>query len=144
MRRLAGVLTLMAALTPEARAATPKEEKVDGYLEWRQGDVLIADGQKIRVATATKFKGKADAKNPAAIPLGYEVKAKGMRDDEGILVARELEAKPNGAAMFEGDVKARSSGRSRPAASWRGKVRERAAWAGSTRTGRRWSACGAS
>jgi Zn-dependent protease with chaperone function len=107
MTRQAWALLLIAALGPSgARAAEPKEEKVDGYLEWREGDVLVADGQRVRVVPTTKFKGKGEAKSVASIPLGYELKAKGLRDEGGLLVARELEAKPNGSAMFEGDVKA--------------------------------------
>ena len=105
MRRQACTFILLAALGPAAHAAAPKEDKVDGYLEWRLGDVLVADGQKIRATPTTKFKGKGDAKDLASIPMGYEVKAKGLRDDAGVLVARELEAKPNGSAMFEGDVR---------------------------------------
>ena len=60
-----------------------KEEKVDGYLEWRLGDVLVADGQRIRVVPATKFKGKGEAKAVASIPLGYELKAKGAARRRG-------------------------------------------------------------
>ena len=37
--------------------------------------------------------------------MGFEVKAKGSRNADGALVAVELEAKPNGSALFEGDVK---------------------------------------
>ena len=106
MRRQAFVLILALSTGPMAPAAEEKEEKVDGYLEWRQGDLLIADGQKVRVSPATKFKGKGDAKDLASIPLGYELKAKGLREDAGVLLAREVEAKPNGGALFESDVKA--------------------------------------
>jgi Zn-dependent protease with chaperone function len=107
MRRQACLFILLAAVGPGVHAAAPapKEEKVDGYLEWRMDDVLIADGQKVRATPTTKFKGKGDAKDLTSIPLGYEIKAKGLRDEEGVLIARELEAKPNGSAMFEGDVK---------------------------------------
>ena len=105
MRRQACVLVVALAFGPPARAAEDKEEKVDGYLEWRQGDLLIADGQKVRVSPSTKFKGKAEARDVASIPLGYELKAKGLREDGGVLLAREIEAKPNGGALFESDVK---------------------------------------
>jgi Zn-dependent protease with chaperone function len=105
MRRHASVLLLALAFAPAARAAEDKEEKVDGYLEWRQGDLLIADGQKVRFSPTTKFKGKGEAKDVASIPMGYELKAKGLREDGGVLLARELEAKPNGGALFESDVK---------------------------------------
>jgi Zn-dependent protease with chaperone function len=99
-------LALWALAGPAFAQEKVKEEKVDGYLEWRQGDVLVADGQRIKVGPATKLKFKGEAKDLASIPLGYELKAKGRRDDLGLLLARELEAKPNGSAMFEGEVKA--------------------------------------
>ena len=105
MRRQACVLLLALALGPAAQAAEEKEEKVDGYLEWRLGDLLIADGQKVHVSSTTKFKGKGDAKDVGSIPLGYELKAKGLREDGGVLLAREIEAKPNGGALFESDVR---------------------------------------
>ena len=66
---------------------------------------MVADGQRIKVPATTKLKLKGEAKSIDSVPLGYEIKAKGLRDDQGVLVARELEAKPNGGAMFEGEVK---------------------------------------
>jgi hypothetical protein len=105
MRRQASLLVLALALGSGAHAADDAEEKVDGYLEWRQGDVLIADGQRVHVSSVTKFKGKGDAKDMASIPLGYELKAKGVRGDGGVLLASEVEAKPNGGALFESDVR---------------------------------------
>lgn len=80
-------------------------EKVDGYLEWRAGACVIADAQRVCPAAKLKFKGEGDAKSYAAIPLGYELKAKGKRQRDGSLLASEIEAKPNGSAMFEGEVR---------------------------------------
>src|SRR4030042_617702 len=45
------------------------------------------------------------AKSFPTIPPGYERKAKGKRRSDGTLLAREVEAKPNGPAMFEGEIK---------------------------------------
>ena len=81
MRRHASVLLL--GLWPSLPRRTPrrdKEDKVDGYLEWRQGDLLIADGQKVALRLNHKFKGKGEAKDVASIPMGYELKAKGLRE----------------------------------------------------------------
>ena len=106
MTRLAVAVATMVLAAGAAGAETKvKEEKVDGYLEWRQGDLLVVDGQKVSTSPVTKFKGKDAATSVASIPLGYEVKAKGERKADGSLLARELEAKPNGSAMFEKDVK---------------------------------------
>ena len=47
------------------------------------------------------FKGERCRATSPPIPLGYEVKAKGPRGPDGSLLAGELEAKPNGLALFE-------------------------------------------
>jgi hypothetical protein len=106
MARLAALaaVAMLAAGTAGADSKV-KEEKVEGYLEWRQGEVLIVDGQKVAVTATTRFKGKDAAKDVASIPMGFEVKAKGSRRADGALAAVELEAKPNGSALFEGDVR---------------------------------------
>lgn len=94
----------LLAILPAVPASDKKEEKVDGYLEWRRGDVIVADGQRIRTNASTKFKGAGDATNRSRVPLGYELKAKGVRLSDGVILASEMEAKPNGSAMFEKDV----------------------------------------
>ena len=102
-------LVLMAVLVAGAAAASAQtkeaEEKADGYAEWRVGSCLLVDGQRVCPGTNAKFKGGGDARDFASIPLGYEVKAKGIRGSDGSLVAKEIEAKPNGGALFEGEVK---------------------------------------
>jgi len=108
---LAGLAGLAAlAVSAGATAAEDKEpargEKVDGYAEWHVADgCLIADGQKVCPAPGFKFKGGGEAKDVASIPLGYELKAKGKRLDDGSLLALEIEAKPNGSAWPEGEVR---------------------------------------
>ena len=80
-------------------------EKVDGYAEFRLGGCIVADAQRVCPAPGLKFKGEGEARSFESIPLGYEVKAKGKRQRDGSLLAREVEAKPNGSAMFEGEVR---------------------------------------
>jgi Zn-dependent protease with chaperone function len=105
-RAAALLLFLGFSATVPARATdTANEEKAEGYLEWRHGDELVVDGQRVRTDAATRFKGKNEAKDLASIPLGYEVKAKGTRRADGSLLAREIEAKPNGEALFEKEVR---------------------------------------
>jgi Zn-dependent protease with chaperone function len=96
----------LGAFSSVARAGgdKPKEEKVEGYAEWRQGGCLLVDAQRVCVSSTTKFKGEGGAIRFEQIPFGYEVKAKGVRRDDGAIEASELEAKPNGAALFESDV----------------------------------------
>ena len=101
---LAGVLVATAAFAAEDQEPA-RGEKVDGYAEWHVGGCVIADGQKVCPGTPLKFKGEGEAKDVASIPLGYELKAKGRRLADGSLLAQEIEAKPNGPALFEGEVR---------------------------------------
>ena len=109
MSRWGSAILGLALFTPAgpagAEAPQAKEEKVEGYAEWRQGDLLVVDGQRVRLDRGGKFKGKAEATSFAGIPLGYEVEAKGRREASGLLLAREVEAKPNGSALFEKEVR---------------------------------------
>jgi Zn-dependent protease with chaperone function len=95
-----GALLTLAAATPGAAT-----EKHEGYAEFRRGDALIVDGQRVRAGARTHFKGSGEARNFASIPLGYEVKVTGSRLGDGTLLADEVEAKPNGNALFESDLK---------------------------------------
>ena len=90
---------------PRAAASGPKAESLDGYAEWRTGEFLVVDGQRVVLASGGKFKGEGEARSFAAIPLGYEVKARGSRRPNGLLVADEVEAKPNGSALFENELR---------------------------------------
>ncbi len=102
-------LVLLAVLTaggPAVGAQTKEaEEKAEGYAEWRVEGCLLVDGQRVCLGPKAKFKGSGDVRDFASVPLGYEVKARGTRGADGSLVAREVEAKPNGGAMFEGEVR---------------------------------------
>lgn len=103
------LMSLAAGLASTALLAQDgktRSEKVDGYVEWRTGDCLIADAQKVCPAGRLKFKGEGEARDFASIPLGYEIKAEGVRRPDGSLLAAKAEAKPNGAAMFEGEIRA--------------------------------------
>jgi Zn-dependent protease with chaperone function len=110
--RVIGALVCFALSSPVAVLAGGggKEEKVDGYAEWREGDLLIVDGQRLRAGAPTKFTGKDAAKDFASTPLGYEVKAKGTRQADGTLLAVEIEAKPNGSALFEKEIRQMTDG----------------------------------
>jgi Zn-dependent protease with chaperone function len=96
------VVALLTGCASAPTAGSVREEKLDGYLEWRLGELLVVDGQRLTVSPTTRLLGEAE--NPARIPLGYEVKARGVRLPGGVIQAREIEAKPNGKALFEGEV----------------------------------------
>jgi Zn-dependent protease with chaperone function len=80
-------------------------EKVDGYAEFRIGQCIVADAQRVCPAPGLKFKGEGEAKDFGSVPLGYELKAEGTRRADGTLLARKVETKPNGSALFEGEIK---------------------------------------
>jgi Zn-dependent protease with chaperone function len=88
--KIAGAYLAAWALTSTAVAETKGEVK--GLAEFRKGDVLVVGGQRVRILQKTKIKG---IPSRDALPLGYEVKAKGSWAADGSLEARQIEAKPN-------------------------------------------------
>jgi len=128
-----GLSSTAAGLLAQDEPDKGRGEKVDGYAEWQVGECLIADAQRVCPAPTLKFNGEGEAKSFGSIPPGYEVKAKGKRQRDGTLLAHEVEAKPNGSGMFEGEVRsvtdkaeaeARQSGRFGDAKSPVGKLFE--------------------
>jgi Zn-dependent protease with chaperone function len=102
---LASGLLLVLTAAPAVGAAENAE--VEGYAEWILEGCLAVEGQKVCPAPDLKFKGEGGAWSFATIPLGYEVKVKkGTRLADGTILARRVEAKPNGEAMFEAQVQA--------------------------------------
>ena len=100
-RSITRLLVILLVLLVPLAAAAAKDEKVEGYAEWQKGNLIIVDGQRVRPAQKVKYKKIGSLYD---IHLGWEVKAKGIRAADGTLVAREIEAKPNGTAMFESEV----------------------------------------
>lgn len=105
MKHWRGVLTCVVSLAMTIPAHAGDTAKVEGYAEYRKGEIIIVDGQRVRAASGFKFKGEGDARSFGAIPLGYEVKAEGRRMPDGSILAEKVEAKVNGSAMFESDVR---------------------------------------
>ena len=95
-------LTLTLAPAPPAAAA---EVKLDGYAEWREGDCLVVDGQRVRMAAGGQFHAREKARTFAEIPLGYEVKGAGLRQPDGSVSARHLDVRPNNVALFENMIR---------------------------------------
>jgi Zn-dependent protease with chaperone function len=93
----------LGAVPAAAKDTSRGEVRLEGYAEWRDGDALVVDGQRVRPATA-KLKVEG-ARDWASIPLGYEMKVRGVRQADGSVRALEIEAKPNGSALFEGEVR---------------------------------------
>jgi Zn-dependent protease with chaperone function len=95
--------SLAAAL---ALFGSVKTETINGYAEFRRGDTVIVEGQRVVATSSTIFKG---AKRIADIPLGYEVKVKGERTSAGVLIAQQIEAKANGSGGSEQEIIAGSN-----------------------------------
>jgi Zn-dependent protease with chaperone function len=89
-----------------ALSGSLKVETIAGYAEFKHGDTLIVEGQRIVATTATTLKG---AKRLADIPLGNEVKAKGQRNTAGILIAQEVDTRPNTNTSTEQQIVASSN-----------------------------------
>lgn len=99
----AGAVALMLITLPGRPAADGREEKVDGYAEWRRGDLVIVDGQRVQITPRTKLKGK-NVRSADDIVLGYRTEAKGVRDARGVIVADRIEVQPNDMAFLESEV----------------------------------------
>ncbi|MCA1568565.1 MAG: M48 family metalloprotease [Acidobacteria bacterium] len=82
-------------------SAQGKQQTINGYAEYYKNGVLIVEGQRIVANQSTVFK---KVPNLAGVPLGFEVKVKGVRQPDGSFLATQLEAKQNGMAMFEHDA----------------------------------------
>lgn len=82
-------------------SAQGKQQTINGYAEYYKNGVLIVEGQRIVANQSTAFK---KVPNLVGVPLGSEVKVKGVRQPDGSFLATQLEAKQNGMAMFEHDA----------------------------------------
>lgn len=82
-------------------SAQGKQQTINGYAEYYKNGVLIVEGQRIVANQSTVFK---KLPNLAGVPLGFEVKVKGVRQPDGSFLAAQVEAKQNGMAMFEHDA----------------------------------------
>lgn len=106
----ATVIALMAGsidVSAQRPAATPTVDLGSSYAEWKQGGALIVDGQRVVANASTRWKGKFASVE--AVPLGHEVRVKGVRQPGGDVLAVEIDVRPNGTALFEPEVHQGSS-----------------------------------
>jgi len=87
----------VSSLEPGSRVS------LDAYAEFRLNDLLIVEGQRVSVDAATVFRGR-HARSLGQIVLGDEVRVRGVRAADGSVRALDIEAKPNGDALFEAEV----------------------------------------
>jgi len=98
---------LVSGLGAVAVVRAAESARVEGYAEYVLEGCLGVDGQRICPAPDLRFDGEGAAWSFATIPLGYEVKVEeGTRLADGTILARRVEASPNGEAMFEAQVRA--------------------------------------
>ena len=96
---------LVAAFFALVATFAHSSEKLElrGYAEYRLGQALVVEGQRVVADSNTRIEG-GKGRGLSGIPLGYEVKVKGARRTDGSVLATRVEAKPDGMAMFESDV----------------------------------------
>jgi Zn-dependent protease with chaperone function len=104
-RSLAVMLGIVVAVGVTVHVAGVRAQesiRLDSYAEWRRPGELVVDGQRVRADQRTKWKGKVARLED--VPLGSEVRVRGSRQPDGAILARELDVRPNGTALFENDV----------------------------------------
>lgn len=104
---LAGILAIglvagSGDVSAQSASSRGPSVKLDSYAEWKDSGTLIVDGQRVVVDGATRWKGKFSSIE--AVPLGYEVRVEGARRPTGEVLAREIDVRPNGSALFEPEV----------------------------------------
>jgi Zn-dependent protease with chaperone function len=89
-----------------AAQTASRTEKVDGYAEYRRGEWIVVDGQRLVLPPSVPIRARG---GPFAslrdVPLGHEVQAQGRRDATGALVVTSIVVRPNGDALFERDIR---------------------------------------
>jgi Zn-dependent protease with chaperone function len=83
--------------------AAQSSVRLDGYAEWRKPGIVVVDGQRVRADQHTKWEGAVATVD--AVPLGHEVRVRGARQADGAVLASEIDVRPNGMALFEGEVR---------------------------------------
>jgi hypothetical protein len=79
--------------------------KLDGYAEWKRGDDLLVDGQRIHPTTVTRWRGHATS--VGTTDLGDEVRVRGHRTSDGTVLASVIDVRANSPnQLFEQDVRA--------------------------------------
>ena len=91
---LATAVSAQVAPPPAATSSrTGQKISVDGLAEFLRGEILVVSGYRLRASPTTRFTGK-DVTSLAAVPLGYQVDAKGIVQSDGTIVVEALDARP--------------------------------------------------
>lgn len=104
MKKLAWIFAVFFLHGLDGLAVARERVELEGYAEWNVGDAIIVDGQRVVSSEGTRFVGSTRFRSLRSIPLGYEVEVEGYRNPDGSVLARKVEAKRNGSAMFESQL----------------------------------------
>ena len=99
---IAALVTSNGQLSANQAGVAPLVELGSSYAEWKPAGGLIVDGQRVVVDASTKWKGKFTSLD--AVPLGHEVRVKGVRRPGGEVAASEVDVRANGTALFEPEM----------------------------------------
>ena len=97
-----GMIAGMGGTAAQKSVSPATVELGSSYAEWKQPGAIVVDGQKVVANASTTWKGKF--KSLDAIPLGEEVRVKGVRQPSGEVLALEVDVRTNGTALFEPEV----------------------------------------
>jgi Zn-dependent protease with chaperone function len=101
---LTGLVLVVGLAAGEPQLSAQQGVRLDSYAEWKRDADLVVDGQRVRATPRTKWKGKY--RSVAEVPLGDEVRVQGVRQSDGVVLASEIDVRPNGQnALFEADVR---------------------------------------
>ena len=94
----------VALLAGDVAAGADRSVTLKGYLEYRKGDVVVVDGQRVVAGETTRFQGTGRARSLQRTPMGYEMRVKGTRRSDGTILASTIEATPNRTGSAEQEL----------------------------------------
>ena len=101
---LMGLVLVVGLVAGPEGVSAQQGVRLDSYAEWKRDGDLVVDGQRVRASAKTKWKGKFASVDE--VRLGDEVRVQGTRQADGVVLASEIDVRPNGPnALFEADVR---------------------------------------
>ena len=79
---------------------TRRESGSSGYAEWRNAGELVVDGQRVRADAADEMEGQVHRRSTRS-RSATKCASTATRQPDGIVLASEIDVRPNGTALFE-------------------------------------------